>query len=252
MWEIYDTLIDGIDENKIVDELICGRHYAYVRSGDWVGISGVRYGDTRPSIFSKNLIGAPLKEVATCIKSWNFLESSIGLAAINANYNNLDIARKNGVSFSDTKRVEDRIFDPFIMYQNMVKGKNVAVYGHFTKLESLIEPVCNLSIIEWEPEDDDFPVTASEYILPQCDYVFLSNSSVIDKTLPRFIEISKNAKQITIVGPGTPLAPCLFDFGIGDLSGFVVKDNEKASRIAARSENVRIYTAGQKVSFKKP
>ena len=38
---------------------------------------------------------------------------------------------------------------------------------------------------------------------------------------------------------------------IGDLSGFVVKDKEKASRIAARSENVRIYAAGQKVSFKK-
>lgn len=251
MWEIYDILIEEIPEDRIVDELICGRHFAYVRSGDWVGISGIRYENTRSPVFSGNLIGAPLKEVAAAIKSWNFPEASVGMAAINAYYNNLCTARNNGVLFSDSKRVEDRMFDPFIAYQNQVKGKNVAVYGHFTKLESLIEPICNLSIIEWAPQKGHYPISASEYILPQCDYVFLSNSSFIDKTLPRYIELSKNAAQITMVGPGTPLAPCLFDYGIDDLSGFIVKDNEKASRIAARSENVKIYSAGQKVAFKR-
>lgn len=256
MWEIYDALIDGIPENLIADEIICGSGYSYVRSGDGSGIASAgltnsNYNNARAPIFSKNLIGAPLREIATCIKSWNFTEASIGLAAINAYYNNPDTARSNGVLFSDAMRVEDRTFDPFIMSQNKVKNKNVATIGHFPHLESLLEPICNLSIIEWEPEEGDYPIFASEYILPECDYVFIGSSCFIDKSMPRFIELSKNALEITIVGPGTPLAPVLFDYGVCDLSGFIIKDNQRAFRIAAGAERVKMYATGQKVSFKK-
>lgn len=251
MWEIYDALINGIPDNLTADEVICGQSYSYVLSGNGAGISGFHHEDTRAAIFSKNLIGAPLREVAACVKSWNFNEASAGLAAINSYYNNPAVARSNGVLFSDSMRVEDRIFDPFIMCQNEVRGKNVATVGHFPHLESLLDPICSLAIIEWEPEDGDYPISASEYILPECDYVYLSSSCFINKTLPRFIELSKKAKSITIVGPGTPLAPVLFDYGACDLSGFIIKDNLKAFRIAAGAERVKIYTAGQKVSFKK-
>lgn len=256
MWEIYDALIDGIPEDFTVDELICGNSYSYVRSGAGAGIATTgltnsNYNNARAPIFSKNLIGASLKEAAACIKSWNLDEASSGLAAINAYYNSPDTARNNGVFFSDAIRVEDRIFDPFIMSQREVKGKNVATVGHFPHLESLLEPICNLSIIEWEPEEGDYPISASEYILPECDYVYISSSCFVNKTLPRLIELSQNAKGITIVGPGTPLAPVLFNYGVCDLSGFIIKDNLKAFRIAAGAERVKIYTAGQKVSFKK-
>lgn len=255
MWEIYDALINGIPEDMITDELICGSSSSYVRSGDGAGIASsgftsFNYNNTRAPIFSKNLIGAPLREVASCIKSWNFTEASIGLAAINAYYNNPGIARSNGVFFSDAMRVEDRTFDPFIMSQNKVKGKNVATIGHFPHLESLLEPVCNLSIIEWEPEEGDYSIFASEYILPECDYVFIGSGCFVNKTMPSLIELSKNAREITLVGPGTPLAPVLFDYGVYDLSGFIIKDNLRASRIAAGAERVKMYTTGQKVSFK--
>jgi uncharacterized protein len=251
MWEIYDTLIEGIPENFIVEELICGKHDSYIRSADGSGIASSRPYETRMPMFTKNLIGLPLREVATCVKSWNFMEASIGAAAINAYYNNPRVARGNGVEFSDAKRVEDRKFDPFIMSQNEVKGKKVAVVGHFPHLESLLEPICDFSIIEWDPEDGDYPMSACEYLLPVCDYVYLNCTSIVDKTLPRLLELSKKAKRITLVGPGTPLAPMLFNYGIGDLSGFIIKDNLRALRIAAGAEKVKIATAGQKVALKK-
>jgi len=251
VWEIYDALINGIPENYIVDELICGNHNSYIRSGNGSGIAAYRPYTTRMPMFTKNLIGLPLREVATCVKSWNFLEASIGAAAINAYYNNPQVARDNDVEFSDAKRVEDRRFDPFIMSQNEVKGKKVAVVGHFPYLESLIGPICDLSIIEWDPEDGDYPMSACEYLLPECDYVYLTCTSIVDKTMPRLLELSKNAKLITMVGPGTPLAPVLFNYGIGDLSGFIIKDNLQALRIVAGAEKVAIFATGQKVAFKK-
>lgn len=251
MWEIYDALIQGIPENFIVDELICGNHDTYIRSGDGSGIASYRSYTTRMPMFAKNLIGLPLREVATCVKSWNFIEASIGAAAINAYYNNSQVARDNGVEFSDAKRVEDRKFDPFIMSQNEVKGKKVTVVGHFPYLESLLGPICDFSIIEWDPQDGDYPMSACEYLLPECDYVYLTCTSIVDKTLPRLLELSKNAKRITMVGPGTPLAPVLFKYGIEDLSGFIIKDNLRALRIVAGAEKVTIFTTGQKVAFKK-
>ncbi|WP_243153048.1 DUF364 domain-containing protein [Sporotomaculum syntrophicum] len=251
MWQIYNAMLNGIPADLLVDELFCGNHYAYVHSGDGVGISGLDHCETRKPMFSKNLLGATLQEVASCIKSWNFVEASVGLAAINAYYNNPRVARANGVEFSDSQRVEDRIFDPFIMSQNDVRGKKVAVVGHFPHLESLLEPICDFSLFEWEPEDGDYPFSACEYIIPECDYVFLSYICVINKTLPRLLELAGRAKQVTLVGPGTPLAPVLFDYGVGDLSGFMIKDTSRAFRIATGSERVRMFSTGQKVSFKK-
>ncbi len=251
VWQIYDALIEGIPGDLMVDELICGNHYAYVRSGDGAGITGLSHCETRKPMFSKNLHDATLQDVAICIKSWNFVEASVGLAAINAYYNHPRVARANGVIFSDNQRVEDRIFDPFIMSQNDVRGKKVAVVGHFPHLESLFEPISDFSLIEWDPEEGDYPISASEYIIPECDYVYLSYISVINKTLPRILELSKNAGRVTMVGPGTPLAPVLFDYGVGDLSGFMIKDNLRAFRVAAGAERVRMFSTGQKVSFKK-
>lgn len=251
MWEIYDDLINGIPEKLLVDELICGSGSSYIRSGNGAGIAGFRSYETRKPILTKNLIGAPLREVAACVKSWNFVEASIGVAAINAYYNNPEVARKNGVEFSDEMWVEDRVFDPFIMSQNEIKGKKVVVVGHFPHLENLFEPICDLSIIEWEPEEGDYPISSYEYLLPQCDYVYLTCACVMDKTLPRMLELSQNAKRVTMVGPATPLAPVLFDYGVEKLSGFMIKDNLRALRVVSGAEKVRIYTTGQKVSFNK-
>jgi uncharacterized protein (DUF4213/DUF364 family) len=73
--------------------------------------------------------------------------------------------------------------------------------------------------------------------------------SFVDKSLPRFLDLAQNANVI-IVGPSTPLAPILSEFGVNDLSGFVIKDPEKALRICSGQEHNRIYSAGQKVSLR--
>ncbi len=251
MWQIYDELIEGIPKDLLVDEVICGKEYCCVRSGDSVGMCGSRTPTTRAAVFTKNMIGAPLFEVAECVKSWNFVEASAGLAALNAYYNNPQVARGNGVLFSDSMRVEDRIFDPFIMSQNEVRGKKVAVVGHFPHLERLLEPICDFSIIEWGPKDGDYPISAAEYILPDCEYIYLTNSCIVNKTLPRLLELSKNAIRLTMVGPGTPLAPLFFNYGFETLSGFMIKDGAKLARIVAGAENGKIFTTGQKVAFNK-
>jgi uncharacterized protein (DUF4213/DUF364 family) len=252
MWEIYDALIEGIPADLTADQIICGSWMAIVINSCGAGISPITLSETRLPLFSGNLIGAPLRQVAELVKSWNLPEAAIGHAAINSYYNSPTVARRNGVAFSDLKHIEDRLNDPFITAQNSVKGKKVAVVGHFPYLETFFEPVCDLSIIEWEPvEEGDYPFPACEYLLPVCDYIYISSRCLADKTFPRLLELSRNAEHVVLAGPTTPLAPCLLNMGINDLSGFIIKDNEKALHIISGVENATIYTTGQKVSLKR-
>ena len=253
MWEMYNALIDEIPEDITADEIFVGAEAAYVvSSAGGFGYAGFRDYYQRAPAMTKNMLGLSLKEVASCIKSWNFREASIGHAAICSYYNSRETAEKNGIEILEKKRVEERLKDPFISSQNKVKGKKVAVVGHFPFLESLLGPVCDMSIIEWDPYEGDFPYSAIEYLLPEADFAFLTCAGFSDKTMEHMLDLSQNAEEVTIVGPATPLAPQLFAFGVTDLSGFVVTDNALAARVTAGSENARIFDAGRKVSFKAP
>lgn len=251
MWEIYDAVISGIPEEYTVDDLILGGYTTYVRSGTGSGIAGTIPGDSRPEMFRRKL-GMPLRELAEAVKSWNYVESSIGLAAINAYYNCPEVAAANGVELAGSRITEDRKNDPFIMSQNRIKNKKVCVIGHFPHLEQLFAPVCDLSIIEMPPGADDYPEPASDYLVPEADFVFITCASIVYKTLPRYLNLAENAENVVIVGPSTPLAPALFDFGVDDLSSFVIRDGDHAKRIAQGLDMDRIYATGQKVSWKKP
>ncbi|HML37961.1 MAG TPA: DUF364 domain-containing protein [Bacillota bacterium] len=252
MWEIYDELIRGIPESWKTEEIVRGSSFAYVRSEGGLGIAGNVDYDYRMPVSSKNMEGASLREVAELIKSWNFYEATVGHAALNAYYNNPNVARESGAPVKDSMHVEDRIYDPFIMNQNEIKGKSVTVLGHFPYIENMFEPVCDVKVIRGEiPLDGDYPVTAAEYLIPESEFVFIGSACFVEKTLPRLLELSKNAQKVTIVGPSTTMAPLLFEYGVGDLSGYVIKDTERAARIIKGAENGKIYSTGQKVSLKK-
>ncbi|MBP2134039.1 uncharacterized protein (DUF4213/DUF364 family) [Methanomicrobium sp. W14] len=251
-WEVYDAMIEGIPDDVFVDDIMIGTEHAFVRSGKGAGISPYRAYWQRAPQSTEDKEGKPLNEVAKLVKSWNFIEASAGGAAITAWYNSPENAEKNGVEILPQKRVEGRLKDPFINSQNDVKGKKVCVVGHFPFLEGLFEPICDLSIVEWDPGVGDYPYTACEYLLPGCDFAFLTCASINDKSFPHLLELSENAQKVTVVGPGTPLAPQLFDYGVNDLSGFVITDIPKARKIMTGAQFQRIYSTGAKVNFISP
>jgi uncharacterized protein (DUF4213/DUF364 family) len=252
MWEIYDALIDGIPGDLTVDSLVVGNTNAIVVSNGAAGVSSVLPYETRLPVSVGSLLGAPLRQAAALIKSWNMPEAAIGHAAMNAYYNSPAVAQRNGIIIPESAHREDRLNDPFITAQNEVKGKKVAVVGHFPYLETFFEPICSLSIIEWEPEESgDYPYEACEYLLPESDYVFITCRSLINKSFPRLLALSKNAVKTVLVGPATPMAPYLLTLGLADLSGFIIQDAARALRIVSGAESGKVSRCGHKVSLKK-
>jgi uncharacterized protein (DUF4213/DUF364 family) len=110
--------------------------------------------------------------------------------------------------------------------------------------------VCDLSIIETVPFKDDYPEQAAEYLIPGSDFVFIGALTFIDKRLPRMLELAKDA-FVGLVGPVTTLSPILFDYGVDELDGFVIKEPSIMEKILRGQKTGKIYSSGQKVSLRK-
>lgn len=251
MKDLYDALIEGIPEDEPLDEVMSTHSGAMVKSRGNLGFSEFRYEkDTRPMIDSGNKTGKTLRELAAAVKSWNFTEAAMGVAAMNAYYNSREMAEKNGLLLSSGRRAEDRNADPFIAHQSAAAGKKVVVLGHFPYMEKLLKPICDLRIVDRFPYQGDYPETAAEYLVPDSDFVFIGVMYFLDKSLPRILELAGDA-YVGLVGPVTVMSPVLFDYGVDELDGFILKDVPMMERIQKEQESGKIYSAGEKVSLKK-
>lgn len=246
MWKLYDDLIDDIPENLLVEDYYQG-NWTMLSTKLGAGVSMTVDDESRPNIFKKDIIGSHLKEIAYLSKSWNFKEASLGVAAINSYYNNKErLAKYNLVS--DSIRYKEK--DAFLTYQDEVKDKKVAVIGHFPFLEERFMPICDLSILERKPLKGDYPDSACEYILCEQDYVFITGITLINKTLPRLLEICKNSK-VVMVGPSVPITSKVLNKGVYDISGFVVSSYGDCKESIINHRYRDIFKLGQMVSFKK-
>ncbi len=248
MWELYDALIEGIPQNIVVTDSLVGTIWSAVCTKDGVGLAMTTPQHTRPAAVSGDMRGMKLVDMAKRVKSWHFIEAGLGMAAINAYYNQPTLAKKNGVLVPEKNKREQ---DAFIASYDELAGKRVCVVGHFPFLERRIHDICDFSILERQPHNGDYPDTACEYMLPQADYVFITGSALTNKTMPRLLQLSKNAKT-TLVGTSVPLAPALFDYNVDCLAGFMPTDNEGCWRIAAYDHENPLTTAGQRVRLIKP
>jgi uncharacterized protein (DUF4213/DUF364 family) len=249
VWELYDDLIGAIPPDCRVDEVFLGDHWTMVRSGAGMGLAMTVHERSRPerlplSRGAEAFRGVSLADLAEAVKSWNFAEASLGMAAISAYWNSPE--RKPVREALERGHVK-----AFLDWGDRVAGKKVAVIGHFFHLEETLGKVCELSILEKKPEPGDYPDSACEFLLPSQDFVFATGVTLINKTLPRLLELAGHT-GIILTGPTVPLAPPLFEWGARDLQGFVVTDPERCAAILREEQpGPSFFSAGTRVSIPK-
>jgi len=240
MWEIYDTLIEAVPADSTVRRCVCGLHWLAVCS-EGMGLAMTpREGE--PCLEQAGgYAGMRTRDLARAVKSWNFHEAGLGLAAINS-------ALNAGTPFEAATGLCPRQLpdeDIFTYLFEEFRGRKVAVIGHFRNLDKL-QPICDLTILERRPQCGDLPDPACECVLPEQDYVVITATTLINKTLPRLIELSRNAR-VVLAGPSTPLTPKLFDFGIDILAGLVVEDEERIWTVVQEGGQRQIFGPGSRM-----
>lgn len=240
MWKLFDELIALVPEDLVIHDYLAGAHWNLVRTSH-VGMAMTSREGGKGSEIAGKVRGMSAKDAAALIKSWNFQEAALGLATINSVLNaprqilESDLLLKN-------ERSDASIFE--CMRAELV-GKRIAVVGHFRGLESLAQ-VCELTILERKPQTGDMPDPACEYLLRDQDYVFITGTTLMNKTLPRLLELSRGAR-VALVGPSTPMTPVLFDFGVDILAGTTVLDTKRVWTLIQEGDQHLFFEDGARM-----
>lgn len=235
-FELYDVLIQGVSSDALITDTLMGECWTAVETRNHFGMAMTTPVDTAPRMLSADHTGLSLKELAQAAKSWNLTEAGFGMAAVNAYYNTP--ARLDSLG----------AYEPFERYCTNgvdLQGKHIGVVGHLNMPPSVYEQAASLRILERNPRPGDYPDSACDWLLPQCDVVIITASTLVNKTLPRLLELSKNAYTI-LAGPSCPLCPQLLELGIDRIAGLVVTDTE------GMKEKIRKEISGPPYPMGKP
>ena len=238
---LYDALIENVTSAAPVLQTVGGECWAMAEAEEGMGLGMMTPGDSIPALYPDGLCGLPLKEAAKAAKSWNLTEASFGLAACNAFYNTpermaaLDCALPGDVYPTAGLDLHD---------------KTVGIVGHMNGPRGLRDIARAVYVLERAPRPGDYPDAACDWLLPQCDVVLITGSSLINKTLPHLLELCENAVTI-LTGPSVPMCPVLLDFGIDRLGGFVVTGREAMAAQVRHNVHGSPYVCGESFLLKK-
>ena len=215
-FELYDALIEGISSEAVVTNTLMGSCWTAVETVDHFGMAMTTPVATAPPLFSGEYPGMSLKALAQASKSWNLTEAGFGMAAINAYYNTP--AHMHALEAYEP-------FDNYCTDGVDLSGKHIGVVGHLNMPQSVYEQAASVRILERNPRPGDYPDSACDWLIPQCDIVIMTASTLVNKTLPHLLELSANAYTI-LAGPSCPMCPRLLTFGIDRIAGLVITDTK--------------------------
>ncbi|MFI3220437.1 MAG: DUF364 domain-containing protein [Methylococcales bacterium] len=230
---VYELLLDHATSDNLVESVNIGLVWTLCKAQN-CGLAMSPQLPTRTLPWSGTLVGKPLSELCVWINEWDAYQATIGMAAINAAINAQPLP--SGISLPAGNLA---VFEHFLP---QLIGKKVVVIGRYPHIERYAEQI-DLQIIERQPTDGDYPDSACEFLLPKADWVFLTATSLINKTFPRLAELSQHATTV-LMGPTTPWLPQLADFCIDYLAGVEITDAEKLQQTIAEGGGVRIFEIG--------
>ena len=234
----YEYLLDSLpdDPGVVVARLVRGVAWtAAMLSDGRCGVGMHTEGESVPRRF-ETLLGLPARKAAEALLSWNFEEASEGQAVVNAVFNTEANAAALGCRYTESA-----------LAGLDLKGRTIGFVGHLVKHNSitpeLLRPAKAWYILEREPKQGDYPDSACEYILPDCDLVVITGSAAINKTLPRLLELSRGA-EVVLTGPSVPLCPGLAEeFHLRRLNTQVIVDPEgMAEAIVAQRRSINAFS----------
>lgn len=210
---LYDALIAGVESDERIEYAQLGERWALVETKKNSGMAMFNQGHSIAPVFP-SIDGLTLCEAANAVKSWNLEEASLGLAAANAFYNTPE--RIDALGVRSTMAVYSTVGID-------LHGLTVGIIGHMKGPEGVHEQAKAVYTLERVPQEGDYPDSACDLLLPQCDLVLISGSTITNKTLPHLLELCEKATVI-LQGPSVPLCPELLELGIDRITGMAITD----------------------------
>ena len=246
-WAYHNALVEEISSGERIRSFSAGLHWFAARSESALGLAMAPAEGFDHVSIAGHVTGMSLREAAAMSRSWNMADASLGMAAINAWHNAPDrVAQWTGKA--GLEEIHSNIFDHLLP---RIKGRRVTVIGHFFGLEEVAK-VCDLTILERKPGRGDTPDPACEVVLPQSEFVVITGTTMLNKTLPRLLELCKGA-HVSLAGPTVSLWPGWFENGVSMLAGVIVEEPDRVMQLVQEGGAHSFFGNGAKmVIYERP
>lgn len=236
--EIYNLLQKASQTNAVIREILIGLTWTSCQV-ESIGLCMSPGQANRTLPWSGTLVNTAIANIAPWLKSWNSYEATVAMAAINAVINPSSALLASAQPLYPNGSANLAVFEHFLP---LIRGKRVVIIGRYPGL-SEYEREADMTVLERQPNNQDLPDTACEYLLPEADWVFLTATSIVNKTFPRLVELSQNA-TLVLMGPTVPWLSDLANMGIDYLAGVAVTHPEALRQTIAEGGGIRIFETG--------
>lgn len=233
--ELVASLIP-LDASEPAVRIVVGINWTMVDSASGTGLVHTPVKSQQgcaPISAAGSLAGRPLRELMELTSDPNPIARSVGFAAVNAYWNRRDLT---GGSGNGLALVRDQ-------------GHRTVIIGRFPNLD---EKLPGAAVIERNPGPGDFPEEAAADLIPDAEFLVITASTLSNGSLAGLLALKRDAFTV-LVGPGTPLCPVLFRFGVDALAGFRVDAPDKAARaVMEGGAEKALRLSGTRISLTKP
>ena len=176
------------------------------------------------------LSGQEVSQLIPLACSSNVVEASVGLAAINA------LAEQGEEDSSQQDLVE---------LLQITEKDQVGMIGCIEPLVRRIRQQTDSLFVFDEAKSGLAGITEAHVIpaiLPRCDVVLLSATTLVNKTFDSLMEMASQSRGICLLGPSTPLFPKFFQTrGITVLAGRQIVEADKLLQIVSEAGGTRSF-----------
>jgi hypothetical protein len=188
------------------------------------------------------LAGRPAEDLLELFTAGGCIEAALALATANALFNRPE---------------DDYLTGDILQHLRIGPEDHVGMVGHFGPLVPAIrKQAAALHIFEQIalPQGGLLPVAATEDLLPGCQVVLLTSTSLINATVDHLLSLTDGCREVVFLGASTPLCAEVFqDTGVTLLSGVTVVNSAAILQIVSEGGGMRFFKGAiDKVNLRLP
>lgn len=233
---LYDWLLAEVGSAAPIESVLMGLSWTTARVDGQLGFAFSPRQTPRTLAWSGTLRGQGSERLRPWLLSWDEAQASVGLAVLNAGLNGPGSCQREAAPLLLDVPGHLTVFEHF---RARLKGQRVVVIGRYPGLDRLWQDL-PYTCLERCPGDKDLPDSAAEFLLPDADWVFITASSLLNKTLPRLLQLSAQAR-VVLMGPSLPWSRGWQAFGVDYLAGVRVVDGAAAQQVVAEGGGTRLF-----------
>ena len=193
-----------------------------------------RLGSGTCSLLSQagTMSGSDVSQIVPLARSQSVVESAVGLATVNA------LAAQDEYEVTPSQDLSELL--------RITQEDQVGMVGYIAPVVRDLRRQAKEVFVFDEAKvgmSDVCEVSQEAQLLPHCDVVILSATSLLNHTFDTLLEMSSQAREICVMGPSTPLIPEIFrDRGITLLAGRQIVDTDKLLQIVSEAGGTKKFS----------